>query len=54
VTEGIYYLLIGSCLIVGSVMLRRIAAVVQRHRDSLRMERGIADYLTKAASEKIS
>jgi hypothetical protein len=54
VAEAIYYLVVGSCLIVGSLVLRRVAAGIQRHRDSLRMERGIADYLTKAASEKIS
>jgi Uri superfamily endonuclease len=54
VAEGTYYLFVGSCLIVGSLVLRRVAASIQRHRDSLRMERGIADYLTKATSEKMS
>lgn len=48
------FLVIGLGLIVGSLLLRRAAVSVQRHRDGLRMERGIADYLTKAAAEKIS
>ena len=51
---GEIFVLIGLCLIVGSLLLRRVAAGIQRHRDSLRLERGIAEYLTKAASEKMS
>jgi hypothetical protein len=52
--EGIYYLLIGTCLIVGSVLLRRATSGVQRHRDSHGMERGVAEHLNQVAAEKIT
>ena len=48
------FLLIGSCLIVASLLWRRISSRVKRYRDSHRMESTIAEYLSKAASEKIT
>ena len=50
--EGIYYLTIGSCFIVGSLLWRRLTFIVKRHRDNRRMEQGIAEYLNQKAATK--
>jgi hypothetical protein len=52
--EEFFYLLIGSCIVGGFWLVLVVMPRIGQRRNSRRIERGIAEYLSEKAAEKVN